>query len=75
MTVNELLPSVTTLSHVDKIRLVQIMLEQLANDAVNSAQQKSLSSETFNPRYFFGADHQSKQIIDDYIASSREEWH
>ncbi|CDH43903.1 hypothetical protein BN874_1390029 [Candidatus Contendobacter odensis Run_B_J11] len=32
MTVNELLPSVATLSHADKFRLVQIVLRQLAEE-------------------------------------------
>ncbi|MBV5303061.1 MAG: hypothetical protein JZU70_02495 [Chlorobium sp.] len=74
MSINDLLPSVATLSHADKFRLVQIVLELLAKEEGLSAQQTSASAETFNPRSYYGAAHQSRQEIDEYIASSREGW-
>ena len=74
MSINDLLPSVATLSHADKFRLVQILLEQLAKEEGISAQQTPVPVETFNPRHYFGVAHQSRQAIDEYIASSREGW-
>ena len=74
MSINDLLPSVATLSHADKFRLVQIVLELLAKEEGLSAQQTPASAETFNPRNYYGAAHQSRQMIDEYIASSREGW-
>ena len=74
MSINDLLPSVATLSHADKFRLVQILLEQLAKEEGISAQQTSVPVETFNPRHYFGVAHQSRKNIDEYIASSREGW-
>ena len=74
MSINDLLPSVATLSHADKFRLVQIFLEQLAKEEGISAQQTPPPAETFNPRHYFGVVHQSRQVIDEYVASSREGW-
>ena len=39
MSINDLLPSLATLSRADKFRLVQILLEQLAKEECTSAQQ------------------------------------
>ncbi len=74
MTINDLLPSVATLSHADKFRLVQIVLEQLAMDDSLQTQQHISRINTFNPRDFFGVAHQSRQEVDEYLASSREGW-
>ena len=74
MSINDLLPSVAALSHADKFRLVQIVLELLAKEEGLSAQQTPVTAETFNPRNYYGAAHQSRQMIDEYIASSREGW-
>ncbi|MFI3138237.1 MAG: hypothetical protein QX197_15790 [Methylococcaceae bacterium] len=70
MTANDLLPSVTTLSHAEKFRLVQIVLQQLAAEDGIFAQ----PANDFNPRRYFGIAHQSKQSVDDYLASAREGW-
>jgi len=70
----ELLPSIAVLSHADKFRLIQLVLVQLAQEdsiAVKETQQPTTS---FNPRTFFGVTHQPKQIIDDYLVSTRAGW-
>ena len=64
MSINDLLPSVATLSHADKFRLVQIVLELLANEEGLSARQTPVPAETFNPRIYYGVAHQSRQNID-----------
>ncbi len=74
MSINDLLPSVAALSHVDKFRLVQIVLELLATEEGLSARQTPAPAETFNPLSYYGVAHQSRQSIDEYIASSREGW-
>ena len=48
--------------------------KQLAKDEGISARQTPAPAETFNPRHYFGVAHQSRQSIDEYIASCREEW-
>jgi len=74
MSINDLLPSLAALSHADKFRLVQILLEQLAKAEGISARQTPEAPEAFNPRHYFGAAHQSRQVIDEYVASCREGW-
>ena len=74
MSINDLLPSVATLSHADKFRLVQILLEQLTKEEGFSAQQTPVTAETFNPLRYYGVAHQSRQMIDEYIASSRDQY-
>ncbi len=70
MTLDELIPTILSLSHADKFRLVQIVLQQLAEEDGVETQQ----SPPFDPRQFFGVTQQPKQVIDDYLASSREGW-
>lgn len=53
MTINELLPLVATLSHAEKFRLAQIILQQLvAEEGI-----ADLPDSDFNPRQFFGLAH------------------
>lgn len=69
----KLLPSIAALSHAEKFRLVQLVLAQLAQE--DSAETAPIQqSPPFDPRTFFGVTHQSKQAIDDYLASTREGW-
>lgn len=70
MTNNELLPSVASLSQAEKFRLAQIILQQLAaeEDIANPL------AGDFDPRQFFGPAHQTRQFVDDYLASAREGW-
>ena len=70
MTINEILPAVASLTHAEKFRLAQIILQQLAAE---EGIETSKASE-FDPRPFFGVAHQSRQSIDDYLASTREGW-
>lgn len=70
MTINELMPSVATLSHVEKFRLVQIVLQQLAEEEGIASQ----PANDFDPRRYFGVAHRSRQTVDDYLASTREGW-
>jgi len=73
MSITELLPSVATLSHADKFRLVQLILAQLAREEgieFNESQPPA----PFDPRQFFGVAHQPKQDIEEYLVSVREGW-
>jgi hypothetical protein len=74
MTIDELIPSIVPLSHAEKIRLLQIVLQQLAQEASTSAQPTGPAAERFDPRRFFGAAHQSRKEVDRYLASAREGW-
>ena len=74
MTVNELLPSLASLSHADKFRLVQIVLQQLAEEDGITGQSIADSGEDFDPRQYFGLGRHSRQAVDDYLASAREGW-
>jgi hypothetical protein len=70
MTVNELLPSVATLSHAEKFQLVQIVLRQLAEEAGIPSE----PGDDFDPRRYFGVAQHTRQAVDDYLASAREGW-
>ncbi len=48
--------------------------EQLAKEEGFSTQQTPVPAETFTPRSYYGAAHQSREKIDEYIESSREGW-
>jgi hypothetical protein len=74
MSITELLPSVVTLSYADKLKLAQIVLQQLAqeNGVVMSPKQKNTAA--FDSRRYFGTAHQTKHMIDDYLISEREGW-
>jgi hypothetical protein len=74
MTINELLPSVATLSHAEKFRLVQIVLQQLAEEARIADQSLTPRAHGFEPRSYFGLAGHSRQAVDDYLASAREGW-
>ncbi len=71
MTANELLPSGSALSHVEKFRLIQIVLQQLAEEE-GIADQPAGNSD---PRHYFGLAHHTRQTVDDYLVSAREGWH
>lgn len=65
MTANELLPSVATLSHAEKFRLVQIVLRQLAEEEGIASE----PADDFDPRRYFGVAQHTRQAVDDYLAS------
>jgi len=74
MNVIEILPSVSTLSHADKFRLVQIVLQQLAQeDGVPQVVEQN-SDGAFDPRLYFGVASHPRKEIDDYLAEVRNGW-
>jgi len=74
MTINDILPSVGALSHADKLRLAQVVLQQLAQEEPASTPPAQPTAEPFDPQRFYGAAHHSRQDIDQYLASAREGW-
>ena len=74
MTIDELLPSVGALSHADKIRLAQVVLQQLAQDEGAPEPPAEPAREPFDPQRFYGVAHHSRQEVDQYLASAREGW-
>ncbi|MEA3643257.1 MAG: hypothetical protein VBE63_25465 [Lamprobacter sp.] len=74
MTIDELLPSVGALSHADKIRLAQVVLQQLAQDEGAAEPHPEPAREPFDPQRFYGLAQQSRQAVDEYLASAREGW-
>ena len=74
MTIDDILPSVGALSHAHKIRLAQVVLQQLAQEAPATAQPEQPAAEPFDPLRFYGAAHHSRQDVDDYLAAAREGW-
>ncbi len=72
--ITELLPAIAALSQAEKFRLVQFVLAQLAQEVSLKAREAQPPAVAFEPRHFFGAAQQPKQVIDDYLASSREGW-
>ncbi|GEN29063.1 hypothetical protein HVA01_27090 [Halovibrio variabilis] len=74
MTIDELIPSIVPLSHGEKIRLLQVVLQQLAQEESASAEPTRPATDGFEPQRFFGVAHQSRQQVDGYLASLREGW-
>jgi hypothetical protein len=74
MTLDELIPSIIPLSHTEKIRLVQVVLQQLAQEKPTPLQAANPATERFDPQRFHGAAHHSRQEVDHYLASAREGW-
>ncbi|MEL6401292.1 MAG: hypothetical protein AAFR26_19795 [Cyanobacteria bacterium J06626_4] len=72
--ISDLLPAIATLSHADKFRLVQLVLAQLAQAEGAEGENTESPATPFDPRRFFGVAQQPKQVIDDYLASTREGW-
>jgi hypothetical protein len=74
LSITELLPSISTLSDIDKLKLVQLVLAQLTQEDKNEETAAQQSPPPFDPRSFFGVTNQSKQVIDDDLANAREGW-
>ena len=72
MSISELLPSVTALPNADKVQLVQLLVAQLAQEGGISVTPPTIVP--FDPKQFFGVANESRQVIDDYLASTREDW-
>ncbi|NEP59171.1 MAG: hypothetical protein F6K31_19455 [Symploca sp. SIO2G7] len=60
-------------NNADKLRLVQLVLAQLVQEEPIEVP-KVQHPPPFDPRPFFGISHQPKQVIDDYLASTRDGW-
>ena len=73
MTIDDIIPSVGALSQAEKIRLAQVVLQQLAQEEQASAHPEQIA-EPFDPQRFYGAAHHSRQDVDRYLASAREGW-
>jgi hypothetical protein len=74
MSINDLLPVVSRLSHAEKFRLVQMMLQQLADEEGIGATPPPTTSQNFDPRSFYGRGQSSREAIDTYLAESRAGW-
>jgi len=72
--VSELWPAISNLSYADKIQLIQLVLTEIAQENEGEEGSDTKSNTSFNPRRFFGVSHQPKQVIDEYLESSREGW-
>jgi hypothetical protein len=59
MTISELIPTIAALSHADKFQLVQIVLQQLAEEDGVEIQQPT----PFDPRQFFGVNPHAQPTI------------
>ncbi len=71
MSISDLLPVVSRLSHAEKLRLVQVMLQQLAEEeGVNTV----TSKQNLDPGRFYGRGQSSREAIDAYLAASRAGW-
>ncbi|HHW88298.1 MAG TPA: hypothetical protein GX400_19095 [Chloroflexi bacterium] len=74
MTINELMPVVTSLSHADKFRLVQIVLQRLAQEEGVDEPLTSFPTDAFDPRRYFGVGQSTREAVDAYLESTREGW-
>lgn len=74
MTIDELIPSIGALSAAEKLRLAQVVLQQLAQEEQASAHPVQRMAEPFDPRRFYGAARHSRQDVDRYLASARDGW-
>ena len=71
MTIDELIPSIDPLSHAEKIRLLQMVLQKIVQEE-EQADPRSQASEHFDPKRFYGAARHSRDDIDQYLASARD---
>ena len=74
MTIDELIPSITPLSRADKIRLAQILLQQMEHEIAPLKPSPQLADERFDPQRFYGIAHQTRHEIDQYLATARDGW-
>jgi hypothetical protein len=74
MSIHDLLPVVSRLSRAEKFRLVQTMIQQLADEEGIGAKPSPASNQNFDPRAFYGRGQASREAIDAYLAASRAGW-
>lgn len=72
--VSELWPVISSLSYAEKIQLIQLVLTEIAQENGEEGISEKRLDSSFDPRRFFGVSHQPKQVIDEYLESSREGW-
>ena len=74
MSINDVLPVVSRLSHAEKLQLVQVMLQQLADEGGIATFPPTSEGQSFDPRNFYGRGKSSRAAIDAYLAKSRAGW-
>jgi hypothetical protein len=74
MSIHDLLRVVSRLSHAEKFRLVQVILQQLADEEGIAAVPSAFGCQSFDPRNFYGRGRSSREDIDTYLAASRSGW-
>ncbi|MBU2853525.1 hypothetical protein [Acidithiobacillus ferriphilus] len=74
MTIHDLLPVVSRLSHAEKFRLVQVMIQQLADEEGIAAVPSASEGQSFDPKNFYGRGRSSRETIDAYLAAFRSGW-
>ena len=74
MSINDVLPVVSRLSHAEKFRLVQVMLQQLAEDEGISVKTTVGEPAPFDPHRFYGRGQATRERIDAYLTASRAGW-
>lgn len=74
MSIDELLSTVSALSHAEKFRLARFVLEQLAQEDGVSIQASAQASDGFDPRPYYGAAHESREAVEAYLSETREGW-
>lgn len=74
ISVSELWPAISNLSYADKIQLIQLVLTEIAQENEGEERTDTRPNTSFDPRRFFGVSYQPKQVIDEYLESSREGW-
>ena len=74
MSIDELLISVSTLSHAEKFRLARYVLDQLAQEDGIAIEAQPTQGEVFDPRRYFGVVKESRETIEAHLAEVREGW-
>ena len=74
MSIDDLLPVVSRLSHAEKFRLVQLMLQQLEEEEGIVVKTNPEESASFDPRSFYGRGQATRERVDAYLTASREGW-
>ncbi|MEO5342225.1 MAG: hypothetical protein H7842_02605 [Gammaproteobacteria bacterium SHHR-1] len=71
MSLNELIPELGALSHADKFQLVQIILQQLAEEEGIALQEQPAAAEAFDPRAYFGVTQHGRQELEYNLKAMR----
>lgn len=74
MSIDELLHSVSALSHAEKFQLARFVLDQLAQDDGIIIEAPMEREQTFDPHRYFGVAMVSREAIEADLAEIREGW-